>query len=76
VLEKHGAQDSSSPGCCGPEFPTLILFSGHAKDKCLFAVFCVGSTFVWLAVYKGLHPDWNKWTLVVVVVAIDVGIGG
>jgi hypothetical protein len=52
------------------------MFGGRAKDKHLFAVFCVGSTFVWFIVYKGLHPDWNEWMFVVVVVAIDVRIGG
>ncbi len=51
------------------------MFSGRAKDKCLFAVFCIGSTFVWFVMYKGLHPDWNEWMFVAVVVAIDVHIG-
>ncbi len=51
------------------------MIDGRAKDKSFFAVFCIGSTFVGFNVYKGLHPDWNKWMFVVVVVAIDVRIG-
>jgi hypothetical protein len=33
-------------------------------------VFSIGLTFVWFVVYKGLHPDWNKWMFVVVVMPI------
>jgi hypothetical protein len=56
-------------------FPAPTVFGGCAKDKRLFSVFCIGSTFVSFIVYKGLHPDWNEWIFVVVVVAIDVRIG-
>ncbi len=52
------------------------MFGGHAEDKHLFAVFCIGLTFVRFVMYKGLHSDWNEWMFVVVVVAIDVRIGG
>jgi hypothetical protein len=76
MLEKCGTQDRSSPGCRQPEFPTLIVFGGRAKDKCLFAVFCIGLMFVWFVVYKGFHPDWNKWMFVVVMMAMDMHIGG
>ncbi len=76
MLEKHSSQDSSSPGCRRPEFPTPIVFGGHAKDKCLFAVFCIGATFAWFAMYKCLHPDWNKWMFVVVMMTIDMCVGG
>ncbi len=51
------------------------MFGGHAKDKRFFAVFCIGITFVGFVMYKGLHPGWNKWMFVVVMVAIDVRIG-
>jgi hypothetical protein len=51
------------------------VFGRRAKEKRFFAVFCVGSLFVWFVVYKGLHPDWNERMFVVVVVAIDVRIG-
>jgi hypothetical protein len=51
------------------------VFGGCAKDKRLFAVFCIGLTFVWFFVYKGLHPDWNEWMFAVVMMAIDVRIG-
>ncbi len=47
-----------------------------ARKKRLFAVFCIGLMFVWFVVYKGLQPNWNKWMFVVVVMAIDVRIGG
>ncbi len=50
------------------------MFGGRAKDKHLFAVFCIGTTFVWFVVYKGLHPNWNEWRFVVVLVAMDVRI--
>jgi hypothetical protein len=52
------------------------VFGGCAKGKRLFVVYCIDSMFVWFVVYKGLHPNWNKWKFVVVVVAIDVRIGG
>ncbi len=52
------------------------MFGGRVKDKRLFAVFCIGATFVWFVVYKGLHSDWNEWMFIVAVVAIDVRIGG
>ncbi len=52
------------------------MFGGCAEDKCLFAVFCIGLMFVWFVVYKGLHPDRKEWMFVVVMVAIDVRIGG
>jgi hypothetical protein len=48
---------------------------GHAEDKHNFSVFCIGLMFVGFVMYKGLHPDWNEWMFVVVVVAIDVCIG-
>jgi hypothetical protein len=51
------------------------MAGGRAKDKHLFAVFWVSSTFVLFVVYKGLHPDLDEWMFVVVVVAIDVRIG-
>ncbi len=51
------------------------MLGGRAKDKRLFAVFCIGLMFVWFVMYKGVHPDWNKWMFVVVVVAVDLCIG-
>jgi hypothetical protein len=51
------------------------VFGIRAENKYLFAVFCIGLTFVWFVMYKGLQPNWNKWMFVVVVVAIDVRIG-
>jgi hypothetical protein len=75
MLEKCGTRDLSSPDCRQLEIPTPIVFSGCAKDKHLFAVFYLGATFVWFVVYKGLHPDWNKWMFVVVMMAIDMCIG-
>jgi hypothetical protein len=51
------------------------VFGGCAKDKRFFVVFCIGSTFVWFVVYMGLHPNWNKWMFVVVMMAIDMSIG-
>jgi hypothetical protein len=75
VLEKRCARDTSSTVCRRPEFPTPIVFGGCAEDKRLFAVFCIGLTFVWFVMCKGLNPDWNKWIFVVVMVAIDVRIG-
>ncbi len=73
--EERGSPDLSSLGCHRPEFPTLIVFCGRAKDKCLFAVFCIGAPFVWFVMYKCLHPDWNKWMFAVVMMAIDMCIG-
>ncbi len=52
------------------------MFGGCAKDKRLLAVFCIGSKFVLFVVYKGLHPDWNEWVFVVVVMAIDMHLLG
>jgi hypothetical protein len=52
------------------------VFGGRAKDKCLFAVFYIDAMFVWFVVYNGLHLDWNECMFVVVVMAIDVRIGG
>jgi hypothetical protein len=75
VLEKRGTGDSSSLGCLRPEFPTPIVFGGHAEDKRLFAVFCIGLAFVWFVMYKGLHPNWNEWMFVVAMMAIDLCIG-
>ncbi len=51
------------------------MFGGRAEDKRLFAVFCVGLTFVWFDMYKGFHPNWNKWMFVSVIVEIDMRIG-
>ena len=53
----------------------MIVFGGRAEDKSLFAVFCIGATFVWFVVYKGLHPNRNEWMFVVVMMTIDVRIG-
>ncbi len=52
------------------------MFCAHAKDKYLFEVFSIGATFVYFVMYKCLHPDWNKWMFVVVMVAIDMCVGG
>jgi hypothetical protein len=76
VLKERGAQDLRSLGCHQPEFSTPIVFHGCAKDKHLFAVFCIGATFVWFVVYQCLHLNWNKWMFVVVMMAIDLCIGG
>jgi hypothetical protein len=76
MLEKHSDQNLSSPSSHRPEFPTLIVFGGHAEDKHHFAVFGIGSTFLWFVMYKGLHPDWNEWMFVVLMMAIDMCIGG
>jgi hypothetical protein len=78
MLEECGTQDLSSLGCCQPEFSTPIVFSGRAKEKLLFAVFCIGigATFVWFAMYQCLHPNWNKWMFVVDMMAIDMCVGG
>jgi hypothetical protein len=75
MLEECGSQDSSSSGCCRPEFPTPIVFCGRAKDKRLYAVFCIDATFVWFAIYECLHPNQNKWMFVVVMMAIDMCVG-
>ncbi len=75
LVRYSSTQNLSSSGCRQPEFLTPIVFGGHAEDKRLFAVFCIGLTFVWFVMYKGLHPDWNKWMFVVAVMVIDVRIG-
>ncbi len=51
------------------------MFCGRAKDKHLIAVSCIGATFEWFVMYKCLHPDWNEWMFVVVMIAIDMCIG-
>jgi hypothetical protein len=51
------------------------VFCGRAKDKHLIAVSCIGATFEWFVMYKCLHPDWNEWMFVVVMIAIDMCIG-
>jgi hypothetical protein len=74
-LKKCGTRDWSSPDCRRPEFLTSIVSGGFAEDKCISAVLSIGATFVRFVVYKCLHPNRNKWMLVVVMTAIDMCIG-
>jgi hypothetical protein len=45
------------------------------KAQCVFPSKMENATFMWFVVYKGLHPDWNKWMFVVAMMAIDMCIG-
>ena len=76
MLEKCSSQDSSSLGCLSTRISNTDVFCGRAKDKLFFAVFCIGATLVWFVMNKCLHPNRNKWMFVVVMMAIDMCIGG
>jgi hypothetical protein len=52
------------------------VFLKCAKDKRLFAEFCISAMFVRFVVYQCLHPNWNKCMFVVVMMAIDMYVGG
>ena len=52
------------------------MFERFAKDVSLSTVYGKGLSAVWSVVYWRLHADRYEWIGVVVILTIDVGVGG
>ena len=59
-----------------PHGPCAVVVKRGAEDKASAEVFSKCALTLWLVVDEGFHTDGDKWSGVVVVWALHVGVGG
>ena len=76
VFEKCHSGDMGRSGGGQRESPTLIVSEGGTNDKCFSAALSKCTMHVGLVVDQCLYADGHEWVPVIVLMAIDLRVGG
>ena len=74
VLVKNGCWNS----CCScvpyPHFTWAVMSKRCTEYTTFYAMLCKGSPLLWLVMHQHLHSNWHKWSRVVTVRPVYLGI--